>query len=181
MIHGCVLRKRPFIIRASVKFEVKKNTVCVYARVCCVRVCMRVCREVVSLSRVFIPSGIEAQFQTSLHAVHIPLDCFLLRTFSPFQSSPQFENRKCTCSMLRERRRTLWFFPDFTSVEECVWGWTFETPAEGTQKGEVRVVAFAGEPWDLFTVPCLQGWPSETIDFSPGCFSLLLLGTFKTF
>lgn len=86
---------------------------CAYARVCCVRAWMRVCWEVVSLSLVFIPSGIEAQFQTSLRAVHIPLDCFLLRTFSPFQSSPQFENRKCTCNMLRGRGRTLWFFPDF--------------------------------------------------------------------
>lgn len=152
-----------------------------YARVCCVCVCACVCagRWWASLESLFHQELRHNFKPLSVQYTSLWIASFWER-FLPFEAllSLRIENAPVACW---EREGEHWFFPDFTSVEECVWGWTFETPAEGTQKGEVRVVAFAGEPWDLFTVPRLQGWPSETIDFSPGCFSLLLLGTFKTF
>lgn len=153
-----------FIIRASVKLAIKK-ILCAHSRACCVlRAGVPVHMEVVVLSLFFIPAGIEAQFHTSLRAIHILLDYFLFRTFSPFQSSPQFENRKCTYNRSRGRGRML-IFPDFHIHWRMCVKMDFWDPTKGTQRGEGQRVTFAGERWDHFAVLCLQGWSSEAIDF----------------
>lgn len=133
-----------------------------HSRACSVlRAGVPVHMEVVVLSLFFIPAGIEAQFHTSLHAVHILLDYFLFRTFSPFQSSPQFENRKCTYNRFRGRGRMLIFPHPLKNV--CEDGllrphwrdtkrWGAESPFCWRAVGSLRSAT-------------LQVWSSEAIDF----------------